>query len=297
MGDTLLLVDAYSLIYRAFYAIRTLTGPKGEPVNALFGFTKMLKKLQADYEPSHWAVVFDLGAPKQRLAMAPSYKAQRPPTPPDLDQQLPAIRAALAGMRVPVVEIDGEEADDIIGTLAKQAAKAGHEVLIASSDKDFMQIVGGKIKMIKPDGKESAVFDDEGVMKRYGVKPAQIVDFLSLIGDNVDNIPGVPGIGEKTAAELLGKYGNLDALLEHAAEIPKPKLREALLAHADQVRTNRELIKLQCSLKLPVTVAELKVQPPDAKSLAEIYRQYGFKSLLAEVEKSLQDSHDLFAPK
>ncbi len=189
MADTFLLYDAYSLIYRAFYAIRSLTGPDGEPVNAIYGLTKMIKKLVADHGPSHHAAAFDLGAPHKRLALLPGYKAQRPPTPPDLDKQLAGIRAVLQAMRVPVVELDGEEADDIIATLAMQAARAGHNVLIASNDKDFMQLIGARIRLLRPDTKETTTVGPPAVRERFGVAPEQIVDFLSLLGDSVDNIP------------------------------------------------------------------------------------------------------------
>src|SRR6266404_9375257 len=174
MAETVLLYDAYSLIYRAFFAIRSLTGPDGEPVNAIYGLTKMLKKMVADQNPAHHAAVFDLGAPQKRLTLLPSYKAQRPPTPPDLDKQLPAIREILDAMRVPIVEIVGEEADDIIGALAMRAANAGHDVLIASNDKDFMQLVGSRICLLRPDGKETNIVDPQAVWARFGVPPEQI---------------------------------------------------------------------------------------------------------------------------
>lgn len=296
MADTVLLYDAYALIYRAFYAIRSLTGPQGEPVNAIYGLTKMLNKLVADHDPSHHAAAFDLGVPHKRLALLPAYKAQRPPTPPDLDKQLPAIRAMLQAMRVPTVEMQGEEADDIIATLAVQAARAGHDVLIASNDKDFMQIVGERIRLLRPDAKETATVDPPAVRARFGVAPEQIVDFLSLLGDSVDNIPGAPGVGEKTAAQLLRTYGTLDNLLAHVSEVAKPKLRDTLAASAARLRANRQLITLQTDVPLSVSLEALKVQPPDTMALAALYRRYGFKSLLADLE-SLPErgTRDLFA--
>ena len=295
MADTLLLYDAYSLIYRAFYAIRTLTGPDGEPVNAIYGLTKMLRKLIADRAPSHHAAVFDLGAPHKRLALLPSYKAQRPPTPPDLDKQLPAIRTMLQALRVPLVEIDGEEADDIIATLAVQAAHAGSDVLIASNDKDFMQIVGPRVRLLRPDAKETTTVDAPAVRARFGIAPEQFVDFLSLLGDSVDNIPGAPGVGEKTAAQLLQLYGTLDNLLAHVSEVAKPKLRDSLATSADRLRANRQLIALQTNIPLPVSLEALKVVSPDTTALAALYRRFGFKSLLAELERvPEQGTGDLF---
>jgi DNA polymerase-1 len=294
MANTLLLVDAYATIYRAFYAIRSLNGPQGEPVNAIFGFTKMLRKLLADHHPTHAAVVFDLGAPQHRLDILPSYKEQRPPTPPALDAQLPAIREMLAAMRLPIVEIDGEEADDIIATLAVRAASQLADVLIASQDKDFMQLVSPRIRLIRAGDKETGLVDADAVHARYGVEPAQIVDLLCLVGDAVDNIPGVPGIGEKTAAELLRQHKTLDHLLAAASGIDKPKLREALLASAGKLRTNRQLIALRSGLDLPVALDDLRVQPPDYAKLAGLFTRCGFRSLLAEIQKEADRTPDLF---
>jgi DNA polymerase I len=298
MADTVLLYDAYSLIYRAFYAIRSLTDPLGAPVNAIYGVTKMLGKMVADHDPSHHAAVFDLGPPRKRLALLPEYKAHRPPTPPDLDQQLPSIYEVLQAMRVPLVEQDGEEADDLIATLAVRAAGAGYDVLIASNDKDFMQIVGPRIQLLRPNGKETTTVDPAGVRARFGVGPEQIVDFLSLLGDSVDNIPGAPGVGEKTAAQLLQTYGTLDKLLANVSDIPKPKLRESLTTSAERLLANRQLIRLETNLPLPISLEALKVQPPDTGALATLYRRFGFKSLLANLETRPEAGEmDLFAGK
>ena len=300
MGDTVLLFDAYSLIYRAFYAIRTLTDPNGEPVNAVYGLTKMLRKVIANHHPAYYAAVFDLGAPAKRLSLLASYKAQRPPTPPDLEKQLPAIREILQAMHVPVVESEGEEADDIIATLAVRAACANHDVLIASTDKDFMQIVTSRIRLLRPDGKESIILDPAGVEARCGVKPEQIVDYLSLVGDSVDNIPGAPGVGEKTAAQLLHTYGTVDNLLARVKDIAKPRLRDTLIASAERLRVNRQLIALQTDVSLPIAMDALKVRPPDPAALTALFRRFGFKSLLAELEKSVESDPqemDLFSPK
>ncbi len=294
MAETLLLIDAYALIYRAFYAIRELTGPQGQPVNAIFGFTKMLKKLVADHQPTHLAVVFDLGAPRQRLDLLPSYKEHRPPTPPALDAQLPAIRDVLQALGMPVVELEGEEADDIIATLARRAAPAGARVLIASTDKDLLQLVTDGIRIVRPDSTGASLVDAAAVEARYGVKPEQVVDLLCLTGDAVDNIPGVPGIGEKTAAALLQQFGSLDNLLGRLADVQKPRLREALTAHRDRLRQNRQLVELRSALTLPVDWSDLKLQPPDSDRLAHLYRQFGFKSLLAELQPAAPATGDLF---
>jgi len=294
MTDTVLLVDAYSMIYRAFFAIRSLTGPQGQPVNAIYGFTKMLRKLLAIHRPTHCAVVFDLGAPRKRLDVMPSYKQQRPPTPPDLEAQLPVIRNVLSALRVAIVEIDGEEADDVIATLAAHAAHAGTHVLIASNDKDFAQLVAPGIELLRPNADQETVFNAEAVKSRYGVRPDQIVDFLSLVGDSVDNIPGVPGIGEKTAAELLQRYETIENLLARASELSRTKLRNALLTAGDRLQTNRALIVLHTNLQLPVTLAELKVSRPNYEELTSELKRLGFKSLVADLEKEAGPSTDLF---
>ena len=283
------------MIYRAFFAIRSLTGAQGQPVNAIYGFTKMLRKLLADFRPTHCAVVFDLGAPKKRLAVLPSYKEQRPPTPPDLDAQLPAIRSILAAMRAAVVEIEGEEADDIIGTLAVRAHREGLRVLIASNDKDFAQLVVPGIELLRPSSEQETVFDAAAVQARYGVRPDQIVDYLSLVGDNVDNIRGVPGVGEKTASDLLRRYDNIETLLARASELSRPKLREAIVAAAQQLQQNRSLISLHTDLELPVVLPELKVATPNYGDLIGQLKQLGFKSLTAELEKEAGQSDDLFS--
>jgi DNA polymerase-1 len=290
----LLLFDAYSLIYRAFYAIRELTGPGGQPVNAIYGFTRMVRKLIADHRPTHAAVVFDLGAPQYRLSLLPSYKEHRPPTPPALDVQVPMIRNLLAALRVPVVELEGEEADDIIATLAVQAARDGAEALIVSNDKDFTQIVSDRIGLVRPDSKETGICGPAGVEEKYGVRPDQMLDYLCLLGDAVDNIPGVPGVGEKTTVELLRQFQTVDNLVTSAASITKPKLRENILAAAERLRTNRALIALRCEIGLPCRWDTLTVQSPDMAQLTPLLRECGFKSLLAELERESQQTGDLF---
>ena len=295
MADRVLLVDAYAAIYRAFYAIRSLTGPGGEPVNAIYGFTKMLRKLLADHAPSHCAVAFDRGAPRRRLVILPTYKAHRPPTPADLDAQLPAIRDVLAALRIRIVEVEGEEADDVIATLALQSSQSGVEVLIASQDKDFMQIVGPRIRLIRADGKETALVDEAAVERRYGVKPGQMIDLLSLVGDPVDNIRGVTGVGEKTAAELLRRYQTIENLLASISQIDKAKLKEALRASAGHLHINRQLIALHSDLALPVTPDDLRMEAPDRDKLVAIFKRFGFKSLAAELEAEADDTPDLFA--
>ncbi|MBM3861026.1 MAG: 5'-3' exonuclease [Verrucomicrobia bacterium] len=290
MTDQLLLVDAFSLIYRAFYAIRVLNAPDGCPVNAIFGFTKMLRKIIATRTPTHCAVVFDCGAPQRRLELLPSYKEQRPPTPPALESQLDGIRDVLGALQLFVAEIEGEEADDIIATLAVRAARDNLDVLIASQDKDFFQIVGPRIRLLRPENGEAEPVDAAAVVNRLGVRPEQMVDYLSLIGDSVDNIPGVPGVGPKTAADLLQRHGSVDELIAAAGALEKPKLRESLLGAAERLRLNRSLIRLETDLPLPWPLEALKIRAPEQGRLRELFGRYGFRSLLAELEKPAGDN-------
>lgn len=293
MGNKLLLIDAYSQIYRAFYAIRHLTAPDGTHVNAIFGLTKMLRKLLAEQQPTHVAMVYDLGAPQLRLEILPSYKEQRPPTPPALALQLPAIREVLAAMRLSVVEQNGVEADDLIATLAVQAAGQGWDVLIASSDKDFTQLVNDRIRLIRAESKETVLIDAAAVEKRYGVRPDQMVDYLSLVGDAVDNIPGVAGIGVKTASELLRTHGDIEHLLAAAPTLSRDKLRQSLLTAAERLQRNRRLVSLCRDLPQLPDLETLSVRAPDTARLRELFARFGFKSLLAEVSTPV--TLDLFA--
>jgi len=290
MTNKLLLVDAFSLIYRAYYAIRELNAPDGAPVNAIFGFTKMLRKLLAERAPTHCAVVFDLGAPRRRLALLTAYKEQRPPTPPALEAQLSGIREMVAALRLFLAEIEGEEADDIIATLAVRAAENQFDVLIASQDKDFCQIVGPRIRLLRPDNSEGEPLDAAGVVARFGVKPDQMVDYLSLVGDSVDNIPGVPGIGPKTAAELLRQFGSVEELLARADSLDKPRLRAALLDAAERIRLNRSLIRLHTDLALTWPWEVMVTRPPDEQRLRTLCARYGFRTLLADLEKRAADN-------
>lgn len=294
MANTVLLIDAYAIIYRAFYAIPSLTSPTGQPVNAVFGFIKMVRKAIADHRPTHAAVVFDLGPPQKRLETLPSYKAQRPPTPPDLDAQLPVIRQAIEALRLALIEKEGEEADDLIASIATRASERGDQVIIMSSDKDFLQLVSNQVRMARPDGKNTVQYDPAKVQERYGVTPSQIVDLLSLVGDNVDNIPGIPGIGPKTAARLLNQFGNAENLLEHTNEIPQPKLRESLLAHAGNVRLNRDLIRLHTDVQPDLNLESLRLRDLDTNKLLALCRSCGFKTLHTEISGQESGQAELF---
>lgn len=290
----LLLVDGHGYAYRAYHAIRDLRGPDGSPTNAIYGFVKMMGRLQSQLAPTHQAVVWDGGLAAERQAALPEYKQQRPPMPPELDQQLPGIMAWLQATRCASLLQPGVEADDWIAGLAQQAAAAGWQVVIASSDKDFMQLVGGQVGLFNPNDRTEKIWTADDVQQRTGVSPAQIVDWLSLVGDSSDNIPGVPGVGPKTAADLLRRFGSVDALYQRLAEVASAKLRDSLRQREPEVRRNQRLIRLNPDAGPRVDLDTLRVQAPDAERLQALYAQWGFKSLLAELAQPAGQQRSLW---
>ncbi len=289
----LLVVDGHAYAYRAFHAIRELNGPEGSPTNAIYGFVKMVGKMQAKLGPTHAVVIWDGGLSSERLAALPAYKAQRPPMPPSLERQLDEIVAWLQAMRLASWCRDGVEADDWIASLARRAAAQGWSVVIASSDKDFMQLVSERIGLLNPGDKSETVWTAEQVRAKTGVAPSQIVDWLSLVGDAVDNIPGVAGVGPKTATALLGQFGSVDALYQRLAEVRPERLRSALSAARRDVERNRQLIRLNDALPLPGDLEDLVLKSPDVAALSGQYGRWGFRSLLAELSAKPKQG-DLF---
>lgn len=286
-GQKLLLVDGHSFAYRAFYAIQRLSNSKGQATNAVFGFAKMVRKLLQEHKPTHAAVVMDLGEPVKRLEKLGTYKAQRKPMPDDLRSQVPIIREFVVHSSIPLVEKDGVEADDIIATFAAQAKREGITVAIATSDKDFMQLVDDTVFLLNPAAKDDARVDASAVKARYGVTPGQIIDFLSLQGDSVDNIPGVPGVGEKTAASLLQKFGSLQVLYESIEQV-EGKLRQKLVEHRARVELNRALVTLDTAIPLDLDVGNLKWGRPDYPRLIALLEALEFRSLTEEVRRESQ---------
>ena len=285
----LLIVDGHAYAYRAFHAIRELRSPDGQPTNAIYGFVKMLAKMRAAVEPTHLVVVWDGGLSAERIAALPEYKAQRPEMPADLKPQLDGMVGYLQAVGVASICREGVEADDYIAGLARRAAEAGVSVVIASADKDFMQLVSEKIGLLNPNDKTEAIWTDEQVRGKTGVKPSQVVDWLSLTGDSVDNIPGVPGVGPKTATELLNRFGSVDALYAGLSEVKSDRLRANLHAAQSDVRRNQELVRLRDDLPGAFLPADLATKPADAGRLRELYRRWGFKTLLTALGEEARD--------
>ncbi len=279
----LVLVDGTSYLYRAFHALPPLTGPDGRPTGAMHGVMNMLRKLLSDYHPEYFAVVFDAPGKTFRDRLYPEYKANRPPTPDDLRCQIDPLYALVRAQGWPMLVVPDVEADDVIGTLARQAAADGRTVLISTGDKDLAQLVDEHVSLL--DTMKNQLTDVDGVVARFGVMPAQIVDFLALVGDTSDNIPGVPKVGPKTAARWLGEYGSLDGVVAHADEI-KGKLGENLRASIEQLPLSRELATIRCDVSLEIAAAELKPDAPDQDRLRELYMRHGFSTWLRQMAAS-----------
>ncbi len=276
MPDTLYIVDTYSLIFQVYHAIRQpMQGVRGQPTNAVYGFTGDLYHLLYDKQPSHIVCAMDSDGPGERSTMFADYKANRSSMPDDLRPQIPLILDVIAGYGIPVVEHAGWEADDVIATLARRAAATGMEVRIVTNDKDARQLIGPRIKLYNIRKKQ--FMDEEALMKDWGVRPDQVVDFQALVGDSVDNVPGVPLVGPKKASDLLNRFGTLDEVLAHADEAPGKKLQENLKTYADQARLSRELVRLKEDLPLELDWNNACVRDPDCRRLLELFTDFGFR--------------------
>jgi DNA polymerase-1 len=284
--NRLLIVDGHAYAYRAFHAIRDLRGPEGRPTNAIYGFVKMLEKMRSALEPAGLMVVWDGGLSAGRMAALPEYKAHRPEMPVDLRPQLDEIESYLAAAGVASYCGDGVEADDYIACLARRAADAGWNVVIASSDKDFMQLVSARIGLLNPNDKTGTIWTREQVWAKAGVEPEQVADWLALMGDAVDNIPGVPGVGPKTAADLLKQFGSVAALFGRLAEVKSDKLRAALQCSAEAVRRNLKLVQLQ-EVPCEFNPAQLAVKPANREKLGELFRHWGFRGMIEALDRQM----------
>jgi DNA polymerase-1 len=269
-------------MYRAYHAIRGLTGPDGRSTNAIYGFVTMLRKLLNDHQPQCIVAAFDLRGPTFRSELAADYKANRAPMPSDLAEQIPFVHEACEALGVPVLTYPGFEADDVIGTLARKGETEGHPVAIVTGDKDFFQLVNDHIKVFNPRD-EGTWYDADGVKEKFGVRPEQVVDVLALMGDSIDNIKGVPGIGEKGARDLIATHGSLDKLLENAASLTQKKYREALLANADGARESRVLLQIRTDVPLPgIEHCSFEYKGIDRQKCFALFSSLGFRSLVTE---------------
>jgi DNA polymerase I len=277
---TLFLIDGSNNIYRSYYAIKGLTNSAGLATNAVYGFTQMLRKLLKEQKPDAIAVAFDIGRSTFRHEQFQDYKKDRKPMPDDLSVQVPLVREVLDGFRIPVIGIQDYEADDLIGSLACLARDRGYRVVIATSDKDFFQLVGNGI-LLYHTGRE-VLYDHKGVTEAFGLPPEKVLDVMAIWGDAIDNIPGVPGIGEKGAKSLISQFGSLDDLYEHLDDVPKASHRKALETHREQALLSRELARIKCDLTVDVDFAALRLEEPDRARLHDVFSRLEFTSLMQE---------------
>jgi len=287
----LYLIDASAYIFRAYHALPPLTrASDGLPVGAVSGFCNMLWKLledlKGDERPTHFACVFDKSSYTFRNEMFPEYKANRSEPPEDLRPQFPLVREAAIAFHTHALEMEGYEADDLIATYARQAEAKGARVTIVSSDKDLMQLVTDKVFML--DTMKNKHIGHDQVVEKFGLGPDKVIDIQSLAGDSVDNIPGAPGIGVKTAATLLTEYGDLETLLARAEEIKQPKRRQTLIDHADQIRMSRELVTLKQDVPVDVPVEDLAVADPDPKTLIDFLERMEFRTITRRVKETFE---------
>ena len=315
------LLDAMSFIFRAYHAMqrqRPMSTRTGLPTAAVFVFVNMINKLRRDFQPEFFAAVFDVSAPVFRDERARSiatvrkwnsktqtfdevdyagYKANRTEMPPDLAQQLPFIRRSLEAFRIPILQSEGYEADDVIGTLAAQAAKEGHPVYVVSNDKDMLQLVTDQVKVLNP-VKDNLVLDRGQVVETLGVPPERVIDVMALRGDSIDNIPGAPGIGDKGSIELIQQFGSVEAALERASEVKRKSYRESLENNRETILLSKELVTIHCAVPLTLDLEEMRTQTPDVAACRVLFNELEFTSMLKELapEKQAIPLEILFSP-
>ncbi len=291
---SLLLIDGSHALFRAYFAVRHLASPTGQPTGAVFGFVSMLQKLLREKKPDKIAVCFDVSGPTFRHEMDPNYKANRPDMPEDLAQQWPIATRVAEEFGLPVIGIPGLEADDLIATLAVQGQRAGHDVIIVSGDKDLMQLVvdprDGLPGITQLDDGKGIVYDEKAVMAKWGVRRDQVGDLLAIMGDTADNIPGVRGIGEKGAVKLLADWGTLDAVYANIDRVLPPRAQELLRASHDAARLAQKLVALKCDAVLPFALEDLTPKAAQRAALAQTFADLGFKRLLAEYAEAVDEA-------
>ncbi|VVM04579.1 DNA polymerase I [Methylacidimicrobium cyclopophantes] len=282
----LLLVDGSYYAYRSFYAMPALQTSAGAPTNALYGLTVVLRRMLADLRPAlaGWAV--DDGLCAERVSLCPEYKAHRPEVPEALSVQLDHVEELMAALGVPVLRVAGEEADDVMASYTAAAVEEGMEVVLASNDKDLLALVSSRVSIYQTNGKDFRLLTERDVTEKWGVSPAQIPDLLALIGDSVDNIPGLPGVGKVTAARWLRRYGSLEELLRQAPQASESKLRELTAEQRERILRNRRMVALRTGLPLPIPPEALTVRPDLAKQV-ELFCRWEFRKLAKEAEEAL----------
>lgn len=281
MAERLYLVDGMSHIYRAYHAVQGLTNAKGLPTNAVYGFTNMLRKLIDEEKPDYLGIAMDLAGPTVRHEQYEEYKATRRPAPEDLIEQLPYITRVCEVLRIPLLSYPKYEADDVIGTLVRQAVDQGLEVVIVTIDKDMFQLVSDRVVVL--DTRNGTRIDPEGVEEKFGVPPQRVVDVLSLVGDSSDNIPGAPGIGDKGARQLISRYGSLEELLSHRDEVSRKSYRESLQLNEDLIRQSHQLVTIYDNLPLDLSLSELEISEPDYQAARDLFAELEFMNLLEEL--------------
>lgn len=277
-----ILLDGNSFCYRAFYAIRELRTSKGEPTNMVYGFITMLDKLLKEIDPDGIAVTFDVKGPTFRHEKYENYKIQRPPMPDDLALQMPVVKDVIRALNIPIFEQQGFEADDVLATLAKKLDKLGHETYVVTGDKDMLQIVNKKTRVLNPQ-KENFIYGEKEVEQRFGVGPDKVVEIMALMGDASDNIPGVPGIGDKTASKLIIEYGTVEQVYKNLAKIKGDKLKENLEKYREQAYLSRELATVHSDVPLDLSLDLLKRREPDNEKLAVLYQRMEFRGFLKNI--------------
>ena len=282
--DCIYIIDTFSLMFQVFHAIPPMTGTQGQPTNAVFGFTRDIFAIR-DRRPAFLVCAFDSPGPGKRDEIYDKYKANRTEMPEDLRPQIPLIKQLLEGFQIPILEMEGWEADDIIATVTTQAVAHGLDVVIVSSDKDARQLLSPHVRMLNC--RKNTFLDEAGLMEDWGVRPDQVVDFQSLVGDSVDNVPGIPKVGPKTAKTLIQQFGTLDNVLANADKAPGKKLAENLVTFADQARMSRELVRLRTDLPMAIDFEAARVEDPDFKSLFDLFNLLGFRRYASDMRERL----------
>jgi len=279
----LFLIDGNSLLYRSYYAIQRLSTSQGFPTNAIYGFINTLRKIVEQEKPHYLGIVFDTGKPTIRHQMFKAYKAHRKPMPEDLIPQVPVLKKVIKAMNIPLFQYENYEADDVLGSLAKKAGEKRIPAVIVSTDKDFLQLVDEGTAVFNP--AKEVYLDEAKVKEIFGVAPSQVVDVLSLWGDPSDNVPGVPGIGEKTSKQLINQFGSVENLLHRLSEVKNPRLREKIDQNRDQLELSRQLVTIEKNLDVQLNLDDFTLSPPNTEELAALFQELEFTSLLADLVK------------